>query len=270
MEIVKCQSCGESMTGMYCANCGEKKFEQKDLSLRHFLSSALDLMFFVDNKIVRSYRRLFFSPGFLTKEFIEGKRVRYMKPLQLFFLSCLVYFIFLVQGDIFFTSMKYAIDHKPLGGLIDYRELVEDKARQNGVTVEETINEYDLEAQKWSKALMFLFIPVMSLVSYALLAKKSKYFVANLTFMTHWLSFLLPLMLVWIYFSSFVLDIYSGSRLFIPIVILSLLYLIPAARRTFRTSIFVSTLYSVSVLLCFAFFTLGYRLIIALITFHNM
>lgn len=265
-----CQSCGASLSGKYCSNCGEKKFEPQDLKLTHFFSSVLDLMFFVDNKIVRTYKLLLLKPGFLTRAFIEGRRILYMKPLQLFFLSCLIYFIFLVQGDIFYTSMKYGIDNKPLNGLIDYRALTEKKAQQKNITLEETIKEYDREASQWAKALFFLFIPAVSLVSFAILFWKNGFFVAHLTFVTHWLCFLLLLMLVWLYFSAFVLNIQTGEQLFIPIRIGSAVYLSFAAHKAFQTNVLISILYSLLLLLSFVFLTQGYHWVVALITFYFM
>jgi hypothetical protein len=104
----------------------------------------------------------------------------------------------------------------------------------------------------------------------AILFKKNSYLVAHLTFITHWLSFLLLLMLFWIYFSAFVLNIRNGYQLFIPLIGFSFLYLTLAARKAFQTNIWISILYSLLIIASFIFFSQGYRWVIALITFYFM
>jgi hypothetical protein len=148
--------------------------------------------------------------------------------------------------------------------------LVESKALQKNISIEETIEHYEREASQWAKALFFLFIPMVSIVSFLILFKKNNYLVTHLIFTTHWISFLLLLMLLWIYFSAFVLNIRNGYQLFIPLIGISFLYLTLAARKAFQTNIWISVIYSTLVVLSFVFFTQGYRWVVALITFYFM
>lgn len=89
-----CKSCGNSFTGYYCNQCGEKVILPQDRSLRTFMSGILVALTFADSKFFKSIRHVVLRPGFLSKEFAEGRRVNYLRPMSLFFLLNLVYFIF--------------------------------------------------------------------------------------------------------------------------------------------------------------------------------
>lgn len=65
-----------------------------DRSLRAFLSSVMVALTFADSKFLKSIKLVVFNPGFLSKEFAEGRRVKYLQPMSLFFLLNLIYFIF--------------------------------------------------------------------------------------------------------------------------------------------------------------------------------
>ena len=46
-----------------------------DPPVRHFIGEFAQEFFDVDSRVLRSLRRLFFSPGFLTREHVDGRRV---------------------------------------------------------------------------------------------------------------------------------------------------------------------------------------------------
>ncbi|MBL7850385.1 MAG: DUF3667 domain-containing protein [Cyclobacteriaceae bacterium] len=89
-----CKSCGNQFTGYYCNLCGEKVILPQDRSLKTFLSGILIALTFADSKFFKSISLVVLRPGFLSKEFAEGRRVNYLRPMSLFFLLNLVYFIF--------------------------------------------------------------------------------------------------------------------------------------------------------------------------------
>lgn len=89
-----CKSCGNLFVGYYCNQCGEKVILPQDRSLKNFLGGILVALTFADSKFFRSIRLVVFKPGFLSREFAEGRRVNYLRPMSLFFLLNLVYFIF--------------------------------------------------------------------------------------------------------------------------------------------------------------------------------
>lgn len=63
--------------------------------MRSFLQHFLNDYFTFDSKIVRSFRPLLFKPGFLTTEFLNGRRVRYIPPLRMYLFVSILFFLLL-------------------------------------------------------------------------------------------------------------------------------------------------------------------------------
>lgn len=86
-----CGNCGTPLLGDHCYACGQPV---KGL-VRHFSSivgDALDSVFNLDTRIFRTLGPLFAKPGHITREYFEGRRVRYVSPVRLFFFLAIVTF----------------------------------------------------------------------------------------------------------------------------------------------------------------------------------
>jgi hypothetical protein len=88
-----CPTCSAWASASFCQNCGEKRPDKHDLSVTHFLSHAGELFFSWDSKIFRSLLLLFRKPGYLAYEYARGCRKRYVNPVQVFFITNLIYFL---------------------------------------------------------------------------------------------------------------------------------------------------------------------------------
>lgn len=88
-----CVNCGNSFTGKICNQCGEKVFYHEQLSFKSFLHHWVDLFTHFDNKVLKSIWLTIVKPGFITKENLLGKRVRYAKPVQLFIIVNLLFYL---------------------------------------------------------------------------------------------------------------------------------------------------------------------------------
>lgn len=83
-----CRNCGSPLYGEHCYACGQPT---KGL-VRHFssiLGDFADTLFNIDGRILRTLPALLLKPGFLTREYIEGHRVRYVSPVRLFVFLCI-------------------------------------------------------------------------------------------------------------------------------------------------------------------------------------
>lgn len=86
-----CYNCGAPLAGAYCAACGQRA-RPLNQSLRDFLHDFTHEMLHVDGKIFSSVRALLLSPGRLTREQFEGRRVRWISPIRLYLVFSLAYF----------------------------------------------------------------------------------------------------------------------------------------------------------------------------------
>jgi hypothetical protein len=86
-----CLNCGTSLNGgRYCSNCGQAA--QPHRTLGGLVSEFLSSLYNFDTKAWRTLPRLLFRPGTLTREYVYGKRARYISPLAAFLLSIFLMF----------------------------------------------------------------------------------------------------------------------------------------------------------------------------------
>ena len=98
-----CASCGDPLTGSFCARCGEEVADRRSLSLWHFASHSLlhELTHF-DAKIFTTFRYLLFRPGFLSQEYFAERRRKYINPVRLLLTAIVV---FALIGPSTYSSM---------------------------------------------------------------------------------------------------------------------------------------------------------------------
>ena len=91
-EIKECQNCGYKDSGNFCSNCGQS-FTELNRPLKDILAKVGDIVN-LDSRIFRFIPPFLFKPGFLTREYLAGKRKKYISPFRLYlFLSLLFYFL---------------------------------------------------------------------------------------------------------------------------------------------------------------------------------
>jgi hypothetical protein len=133
-----CQNCGAPLLGEHCYACGQPV---KGL-VRHFTSIVgdfLDSVLNIDARVFRTVWPLFAKPGFLSLEYFEGRRVRFVSPVRLFvFLSIVTFFV--AQLTLDFSGVKMDAD----GGNKD--------AIASATTVQEVIRNRDATLAELQKA----------------------------------------------------------------------------------------------------------------------
>ena len=87
-----CANCGTDVSSAYCPNCGQHNSEHS-LSVKAFAVDAFNEQLGLDSKVWRTLWLLFRHPGFLTREFVAGRRVRYMTPFKLYLLASFLFFL---------------------------------------------------------------------------------------------------------------------------------------------------------------------------------
>jgi hypothetical protein len=88
-----CKNCGHAFHGKICNQCGEKVFDEKQLTAKYFFHQVLDFFWHWESKVLKSIKLNFLKPGFITKENINGIRVPYAKPIQLYLVVAFLFYI---------------------------------------------------------------------------------------------------------------------------------------------------------------------------------
>lgn len=93
---ITCLNCGRRFSADYafCPYCGQAN-KKHDLSFKYVLSEFLSANFNLDSKIFVTLKLLLFSPGKLTRDYLDGKRMQYISPLRLYLFISLIYFFLL-------------------------------------------------------------------------------------------------------------------------------------------------------------------------------
>lgn len=93
-SLLHCKNCETTFEGKFCPNCGQSVFEYQR-PFRFLLADFTGNLFAFDTRFWKSLKALTIKPGRLTKDFIQGKRARYMSPFRFYiFVSFLFLFIF--------------------------------------------------------------------------------------------------------------------------------------------------------------------------------
>lgn len=87
-----CLNCGTDVPGRYCTNCGQENIVPHETFGHLVKEFAADLVHY-DSKTLLTFKYLFTKPGFITKEYIAGKRVKFVHPIKLYIFSSFVFFL---------------------------------------------------------------------------------------------------------------------------------------------------------------------------------
>ncbi len=94
-----CTDCGQPVEGKFCSNCGQPTHVHR--SLLHLGEEILHGVLHFDARIWRTLPLLAFNPGRLTREWVQGRRTRYVSPLAMFlFTVFLMFFVFSFSGGL--------------------------------------------------------------------------------------------------------------------------------------------------------------------------
>ncbi|AUC79055.1 hypothetical protein CW736_06455 [Nonlabens sp. MB-3u-79] len=78
----------------YCHQCGQLN-SKKQLALQDFFGEFFSNIFSYDSRIWRTIKHLLFKPGYVSRQFISGKRLSYTNPFRFFLSVCIVFFLML-------------------------------------------------------------------------------------------------------------------------------------------------------------------------------
>lgn len=87
----QCENCGALLEGPYCSQCGQKA-AGRVVPLWHMLNEALEAVIELDMRVIHTFPKFLFLPGRLTKEYINGRRKRYIRPFRLYLFTTFLLF----------------------------------------------------------------------------------------------------------------------------------------------------------------------------------
>ena len=258
-KFPECTNCSAQleMSYTYCPQCGQENHDL-NIPLRHLLEEAIEGIFHFDIKSIRTIKALAFKPGFVTSEFIKGKRARYVPPIRLYIFISFLFFLLLSLSPGRHESVSSADSPHTKKG-ITYNEINSqelqglqqaqlDSLMQSRGMALTLLNRYMVrqlsrigkEGQegfnhllmKGISYMMFALMPLFALFVFLLNRKKAQYYIGTLIFSIHYHSFVFLLLIV-----SLVVDRLPGTSLIWAIaIIICPVYLYLALRYMYQGS----------------------------------
>jgi hypothetical protein len=89
----RCLNCGAHLDHSfeYCPHCGQEN-DDRQMSFGRLFVDFFSNYFSLDSKFGRSIKPFFLQPGMLTREFMEGRRMKYANPIRLYLVVSLIHF----------------------------------------------------------------------------------------------------------------------------------------------------------------------------------
>ena len=87
-----CLNCGTIIHGRFCHVCGQENLEPKEsfwTLLAHFFN---DITHF-DGKFFTTLKDLVLRPGFLSQEYMKGRRMSYLNPVRMYIFTSAIFFL---------------------------------------------------------------------------------------------------------------------------------------------------------------------------------
>ncbi len=94
-SLETCKNCEQKFKKEFnfCPHCGQKANDE--LTIRVLFYNTISNYFSFDARFFKSFIPLLFKPGYLASKFIEGKRLLYLHPAQMYlFITVVFFFLF--------------------------------------------------------------------------------------------------------------------------------------------------------------------------------
>jgi hypothetical protein len=86
-----CPNCGSSLSDQFCAHCGQEN-KATVMAFHRIVSDFLGDLFNFDSRLFNSLWPLLVKPGLLTREYVAGRRARFIPPVRMYLFLSLFFF----------------------------------------------------------------------------------------------------------------------------------------------------------------------------------
>ena len=196
-----CTNCGAGPVDRFCAACGQRHVTPQDFSARTFLSEMLSEFVSLDGRFWLTLWTLVRYPGKLAREYFDGRGARYMRPLNLFLLLNLVFFIIQPHTGLLQWHLRgYMQSLRNAPALVEQKRLERAQAAPKSQRREEAAHQPQLESmelfesnfestlQNLKKSMLLLAIPLFAIALTAVYGTKHR-IAEHLIFSTHFYAY---------------------------------------------------------------------------------
>lgn len=92
-----CLNCGHLVEERFCTHCGQENLQPKE-SIGHIIGHFFADITHFDSKLFITLKDLILRPGFLTKEYVAGRRMSYLNPIRMYIFISAIFFLAVFAG----------------------------------------------------------------------------------------------------------------------------------------------------------------------------
>jgi hypothetical protein len=239
-EMSDCLNCGTHMRGQYCGHCGQRS-RSRLISLWELISDAFGDLFELDSRLWQTVVPLLTRPGRLTRDYLKGRRARFMPPFRMYLVMSVIFFVVAffdpreelsfffepqTEAEIAAESEQFVIENNIV--MFDEDEQIDDEEDDCNIeaesmedlplwlarrlTVERLTQVCERIVADSGKSLsakvidstptaLIVLLPLMALVLKALYPLSRRYYVEHLLFFVHFHAFVFLLLTIEILFT---------------------------------------------------------------------
>jgi len=233
-----CPTCNEPLLGPYCYRCGEKRVDRDRLSLRHFIGNSVhELIDIEHSKIWKTFHALVLKPGFLTNEYLAGRKSRYLTPLKVcLVIFALSLFLYSIYKPVAVYDLETFIESDRTGTWGKGVNMLAEKGQLAREVFIERVNEKWQNYVSWFQITNVIFFALLLQIVYLF---SRRYFAEHLIFSLHFLSFtFLSTVILWpVYIFVGVKPTTASLLLSLFVTLIGIVYLYLALRTVYQQSL---------------------------------
>jgi hypothetical protein len=189
-----CHNCGIRLNGPYCSACGQRALPL-DLTFPEYFHEFSHELVHYDGRIFQTIRRLLLWPGFLTREYLQGHRARWIPPLRLYLTLSVIFFALSAFSPLQTATTRGRAEDGwhfswRTGPQVDVTgagdEDAEEAARklgfENAAAMNDTVNH---AVWAWLPRLMFLLVPLFAWLATRAYRRVDRNYLHHLIFALH-------------------------------------------------------------------------------------
>lgn len=115
--MMTCKNCSQTFEGKFCPECGQKA-STKRFSSKILFSELIDKIFPLDRGVLFTAWHLITRPGAMLRDYLDGKRAHFTKPIQFLLVMVAISLIFL-SPDEFQQGFQKGYNSTASGGAQD-------------------------------------------------------------------------------------------------------------------------------------------------------
>lgn len=188
----ECANCGAALTGMYCSNCGELAHRGIP-TVSGLLHDVWHSMTHVDGRVWQTMYMLLRWPGRLTQEYFSSRRGRHLPPVRMYLALSVVFFALGIitsqpgtEPGVASPNRNLNVDVSDCGGIRSSFPWLQDQllractrnAAEGGTPVRTAFVAN-------IPRMMFVFLPLMAVVSTLLYLRQHRFYVEHVVFFLH-------------------------------------------------------------------------------------